>query len=154
MRITDLKQTVIVPFDFSELSCDALKHATEMLGDPDLIKVIHVTEYPTAYEYGVVWETMTEDAITNRLHESFAERLQEVGLATDFDFSVRFGNPGHQICRFAKEIEAGLLIMPSHGRSGFSRFLLGSVAERVVRMAPCPVLILRDDSSAEDEDEG
>ncbi|MEZ6094353.1 MAG: universal stress protein [Pirellulaceae bacterium] len=58
-----------------------------------------------------------------------------------------FGDPGSEITRFAKENDAGLIVISSHGRTGVSRLLLGSVAERVVRLAPCPVLVLRDDSA-------
>jgi nucleotide-binding universal stress UspA family protein len=47
------------------------------------------------------------------------------------------------IADLAKELNANLIVMPSHGRSGVSRLLLGSVAERVLRLANCPVLVLR-----------
>ena len=53
------------------------------------------------------------------------------------------GDPGHQIAEFAKEAGAGLIVMPSHGRTGLTHLLIGSVAERVVRFAHCPVLVLR-----------
>ncbi len=59
------------------------------------------------------------------------------------NFEVRFGDPGHEIAAFAQEIGAGLIVMPSHGRTGLAHLLIGSVAERVVRLAHCAVLVLR-----------
>jgi universal stress protein A len=58
---------------------------------------------------------------------------------------VLFGDPGQQIAIFAKEMKAGLIVMSSHGRTGLAHLLIGSVAERVLRLASCPVLILRSD---------
>ena len=55
------------------------------------------------------------------------------------------GDPGSEITKLAKEVGAHLIIMPSHGRTGISRLLLGSVAERVLRLSHCPVLVLRGD---------
>jgi nucleotide-binding universal stress UspA family protein len=56
---------------------------------------------------------------------------------------VRFGDPGREIAAHAEELHAELIVMPSHGRTGLSRLFIGSVAERVVRLAHCPVLILK-----------
>ena len=53
------------------------------------------------------------------------------------------GDPGHEIVKYAEEIDADLIVIPSHGRTGLTRLLIGSVAERVVRLAHCPVLVLR-----------
>jgi nucleotide-binding universal stress UspA family protein len=58
-------------------------------------------------------------------------------------FEVLFGDPGHEIAQFAKERGAGMIVMSSHGRTGLAHLLIGSVAERVVRLAQCPVLVLR-----------
>ncbi|MGL4464470.1 MAG: universal stress protein, partial [Planctomycetia bacterium] len=57
--------------------------------------------------------------------------------------AIRHGVPFHEIEKYAKEIEADLLVLATHGRTGLAHFLLGSVAERVVRTAPCPVLTVR-----------
>lgn len=150
MQLKGIENTIVVPFDFSEMSCQALEEAVRMVEDPAQIRVIHVTEYPSAYEYGVVWQNVTEDSIVKRLNEAFAEHLKKNEALPELSFSVRFGNPGREIGDFAREVQSELVVMPSHGRSGVTRFLMGSVAERVVRSAPCPVLILRDDDQAED----
>jgi hypothetical protein len=56
---------------------------------------------------------------------------------------VRFDSPAHEIADLAQDLEAHLVIVGTHGKRGLSRVLLGSVAEGVVRMAPCPVLVVR-----------
>jgi nucleotide-binding universal stress UspA family protein len=56
---------------------------------------------------------------------------------------VCYGDPGIEITKYAEDIKAGLIVMPSHGRRGIPRLLIGSVAERVVRLSHCPVLVLK-----------
>jgi nucleotide-binding universal stress UspA family protein len=58
---------------------------------------------------------------------------------------VRMGDPSREIIAAAKELEIDLIILATHGRTGLSHFLLGSTAEKVVRRAGCPVLIVRDE---------
>ena len=71
-------------------------------------------------------------------HSSF-EKPAEVEVIR----AVRYGRPVGQICRYARKHNIDLVVMGSHGRTGMSHFLTGSVAERVVRGAPCPVLVVR-----------
>ena len=71
-----------------------------------------------------------------------AEKLLEMGYKT-VRIEVRLGDPSTEIVDFAKDIAADLIVLPSHGRKGISRFLIGSVAERVVRLSPCPVLVIK-----------
>ena len=58
-------------------------------------------------------------------------------------FEVAFGSPADEITRFAQDHSVELIVLPSHGRTGLMRMMIGSVAERVVRLAHCPVLVLR-----------
>jgi hypothetical protein len=55
MKIQDLKNPIVVPWDYSDLSRDALLRAVEMVGDTSLIRVVHVSHIPSPYEYGVVF---------------------------------------------------------------------------------------------------
>jgi nucleotide-binding universal stress UspA family protein len=57
--------------------------------------------------------------------------------------AVRFGDPGHEIARYAEDVSAGLIVVSPHGKSGLERLLIGSVADRVVRLAHCPVLLMK-----------
>ena len=135
-------KTVIVPWDFSDNSKNALEKAMEMVDSPSQIEVVHVTPYPSAVEPSVVWGTYSEDKIGENLLESFRKEVPDEKYR-DLKFTALFGDPGTQIANLAKEKDAGLIVVSSHGRTGISRLLLGSVAERIVRIAPCPVLVLR-----------
>lgn len=56
--------------------------------------------------------------------------------------TVVVGSPFHDICKIAAQSKSDLIVVGSHGRTGLSQVLLGSVAERVVRHAPCPILVV------------
>jgi nucleotide-binding universal stress UspA family protein len=79
-----------------------------------------------------------------------AERQQLLETLTPFEraelhpeFVLGAGNPAHEIVRCALERRVDVIVMGTHGRSGVSHVLLGSIAEKVVRTAPCPVLVIR-----------
>ena len=136
------KQPILVPWDFSEMSKDALARAVDMAESPEQVHVFHVTPYPSAVEPSVVWGTYSEDVIRDNLTKSFHREVPD-DKYSGIQFSATFGDPGTEITKKAKDLDAGLIIISSHGRTGIPRFLMGSVAERVVRLAPCPVLVLR-----------
>jgi nucleotide-binding universal stress UspA family protein len=73
------------------------------------------------------------------------ERLarQKVGRTARYEVEVMMGDPGIGILQVAKRLRANLIVMATHGRKGVRHLLLGSVAERVIREAPCPVLTVR-----------
>lgn len=137
-------KTIVVPWDFSKMCEQALVEALDIAQNPDQVRVIHVTPYPSAVEPSIVWGTYSEENIRNNLQKSFLEEVPTEKYP-NVQFTALFGDPGSEITRFAKDVGAGLIVIPSHGRTGVKRFLLGSVAERVVRLAPCPVLVLRDE---------
>lgn len=138
------KKPIVVPWDFSEMSSRALTKALELVDSPDQIHVVHVTPYPSAVEPSVVWGAYTEENIQQNLLKSFRKEVPEESHP-GLQFITFFGDPGSQITKHAQKIDAGLIVISSHGRTGVTRFLMGSVAERVVRLSPCPVLVLRND---------
>lgn len=138
------KQPIVVPWDFSEMSSIALAKAVELAEKPDQIDVVHVTPYPSAVEPSVVWGAYTEETIQANLLESFRKEVPEEKYP-GLRFVTYFGDPGSEITNHAQKNDAGLIIISSHGRTGVSRFLMGSVAERVVRLSHCPVLVLRNE---------
>ncbi len=140
-KFTD--KPVVVPWDFSESSKTALQRAIELAGSNEQIEVVHVTSYPAAMEPGVVWGTYSEELIQRNLLKSFRATVLE-SRYPGISFTAYFGDPGSEIVRHADNVDAGLIVVSSHGRTGLSRFLIGSVAERVVRLAHCPVLVLRE----------
>jgi nucleotide-binding universal stress UspA family protein len=136
------KKCVLVPYDFLEQSGQALETAREFVDSLANLHVVHVLSEIIVGEPGMYWETIDNDA--RRLH---AERAFHDSFASSpfnqSHFHVRFGDPGREIAGLAEQLKAELIVMPSHGRRGLARLLIGSVAERVLRLSHCPVLILK-----------
>jgi len=136
------KQTVVVPIDFSEQSLAALETAVQMVRDASGVHAIHVLGDLSPAEPGEIWRSIDRETRARHAKKALRERLAEPAYE-HVGIEIAFGDPGHEIAEFARRIEAELIVLPSHGRTGAERLLLGSVAERVVRLAPCPVLVLR-----------
>lgn len=137
-----LPQKTIVPIDFSELSYQSLERAIEIAGQASAVHVIHVLPELNAMEPGVMYQTVTDETRVENtkafLKKKFAED-QYPGLVVH----ATVGDPGHKVADYAQQEGADLIVLPSHGRTGLKHLLLGSVAERVVRLAHCDVLVLR-----------
>jgi nucleotide-binding universal stress UspA family protein len=136
------KNCVVVPFDFSDQAEQALDSAQIFAANLAGLHVVHVLPTIELAEPGVIWETIDDDARRRHADSAFRERFAQTPFEK-VDFHVRFGDPGREIAALAEELHAELIVMPSHGRTGLSRLFIGSVAERVVRLAHCPVLILK-----------
>ena|SRR5579872_7222495 len=136
------KNCVVVPYDFSEQGEQALASAQVFVAGLTGLHVVHVLPTIELAEPGVIWETIDDDARRRHAESAFRERFANTPFAM-VDFHVRFGDPGREIAAFAEKLTAELIVMPSHGRTGLSRLFIGSVAERVVRLAHCQVLILK-----------
>jgi nucleotide-binding universal stress UspA family protein len=136
------KNCVVVPFDFSEQAEQALESSQIFAAGLASLHVVHVLPTIELAEPGVIWETIDDGARHRHAEAAFRERFAETPFAK-VEFHVRFGDPGREIAGFAESVHAELIVMPSHGRTGLSRLFIGSVAERVVRLAHCPVLILK-----------
>ena len=154
----DQPRTILVATDFSDISDEALKAASlyaRMFGSK--VFVTHVFD-PTPNVPPVVWSrpdllernirVEIEEAIRETLTGKTAELLKGV---SEVELSVvQHPSPGRAIVEIAEDEGVDLVIVGSHGRSGLSRAVLGSVAERVVRHAPCPVLVVRGRCDHED----
>ena len=141
---TPRKQKVLFPTDFSHKGDAALKMAASVAGDWDaLLLIVHVEEPPMDYGgemyYGMI-EPATED-LTRMLHD-----IAPPDPSVRCQHRLLTGDPTAIIPRFAEEEGVDLIVMGTHGRSGLVRLLMGSVAEAVVRRAPCPVLTCRQPS--------
>lgn len=134
------RKRVVVPYDFSEESLAAVQLGRQFVESPELLHVVHVLPELTATEPGVIWSTIDDASRMTHAREAMEERLKEF---PGVQLNIGFGDPGHTITDLAQEVSADLIVIPSHGRTGVKRLLLGSVAERVVRLAHCPVLVLR-----------
>jgi nucleotide-binding universal stress UspA family protein len=136
------KQTVIVPIDFSHKSLEAVGTALTLVKEPSGVHVVHVLPDTSPTDPGVAWSIVDKASRVRHVEQALAEQLsddQYKGIET----KVAFGDPGREITAYAEKAKADLIVIPSHGRTGLKRLLIGSVAERVVRLAHCPVLVLR-----------
>lgn len=136
------KQRVVAPIDFSQASHEAVDEALRLVADPAAVRVVHVLQDVSANEPGVVWGVVDRESRTRHVTDAFNEEFADAKY-DGIDFRVVFGDPGHEITDYAETCGADLIVLSSHGRTGLKRFMIGSVAERVVRLARCPVLVLR-----------
>ena len=134
------QERVIVPVDFSDDSLAAVDKALELVEQESQLVVLHVLPVLTVMEPGVIWDTIDDAGRIQHARRALTERLAH---HPDVQIHVVVGDPGREIADFAQQEEAALIVMPSHGRTGMERLLLGSVAERVLRLARCPVLVLK-----------
>lgn len=133
---------VIVPFDFSDHALQAVRRAVEIAEQPSHIHVLHVLPFMIPTDPGAVWDTVDDQSRMDHAREALVEALPESQFGK-LNLDVKLGDPGRVISEVAEELMAELVIVGSHGRTGFSRLLLGSVAERVTRLVHCPVLVLK-----------
>lgn len=136
------KSQVVVPVDFSDQSVDAVRVALSLVASPASIHVVHVLPMLTDYEAGVLFNAVDDEARIKHTQQALRDRLSGAEYE-GFQPQVLFGDPGYEIANYAEQSGAELIVLPSHGRTGLSRLLIGSVAERVVRLAHCPVLVLK-----------
>lgn len=145
-------EKILVPVDFSEHSAQALEMAIDLAktfgAGIHLLHCYQIQPYGIS-PYGIVLpETFDRDvreAAERRMDEWRAKAMLE-GIEVGVSLSSRF--PSLEISETAAEIGADLIVMGTRGLSGIKHVLLGSVAERTLRLAPCPVLTLK----ASDED--
>lgn len=138
----NITKPIVVPFDFSDHAVDALRRAVVLAENPNQIHVLHVLPFMIPTEPGVVWATVDDAGRIKHALDSMSEALPKDKFG-EVQMEVRLGDPGHVITDRAEELNADLIIVGSHGRTGLTRLVLGSVAERVARLAHCPVLIVK-----------
>jgi nucleotide-binding universal stress UspA family protein len=134
---------VLAATDFSEASGRALEMAVTIARDAGAqLTVAHVAEVPTYTEFAAPVDLVTPitDLAETRLEE-LLESLRHV--CPGVKGAVRVGAPWEQILAAAAEAGADLVVLGTHGRRGFAHAFMGSVAERVVRLSPIPVLTVR-----------
>jgi nucleotide-binding universal stress UspA family protein len=138
---TSIPRHILVPHDFSDTAEHALSFAiaiAEKLGAH--ITLMHAYEIP-AYPDSVLMTAELAGSITRAALgalDAVAGRARRPGV--EVQALLRQGRPWSEINAAANETHADLIVMGTHGRHGLARALIGSVAEKVVRTAPCPVL--------------
>ncbi|MFW5921068.1 MAG: universal stress protein [Polyangiales bacterium] len=138
---------ILSPVDFSETSDHALRYAVDLASKLGAeMHVVHVYQLPmyALPDGGVLAGPDVAAGIMDQAQKRMKELTKELdGEGVRMKTHVIEGMPHREIVRMADEIEADLIIMGTHGRSGLSHLLLGSVAERVVRTSTHPVLTVR-----------
>lgn len=150
---------IVVPTDGSEGACKAAEFAGELARALDArVSVLFVQAdaaiMPHAWGAGDFTATlpaapMSVEEIRGMLERQAEEKdlpatVSALGaLSQAASATVVWGHPADQICRFASESDADLIVIGSHGRTGISRAILGSVSHAVANQAPCPVTIVR-----------
>jgi nucleotide-binding universal stress UspA family protein len=148
MSTTSPIRSILVPYDFSETGQRALDFALD-LAAPLSARVVLMFAYDVlAYGFPeaptMAMDTAEVERKAQKALEDLASRARRPGVAVEW--VVRRGAAWSEINAAAKDARADLIVMGTHGRRGVARALLGSVAEKVVRTAPCPVLTVHGDA--------
>jgi len=135
-------QKILFPVDFSAAGQHALELATSLARDSGATLIIaHVEEPPMAYGGGDMYYGVEQPN-----HEELRTSLAAVvptDPAVPSIHKLMIGDPAEAIVQLAESDQVDLIVMGTHGRTGLTRLLMGSVAEAVVRRAPCPVLTVK-----------
>ena len=136
-------KTILLAVDFSRTSDAAFLEATALARDWRAWLIIaHVEQPLAAYGGAEVLDSYVLDACSDALKKRL-ERIRPPEPEIPCTHRLTNGDPADEIVRIAGEEKADLIVMGTHGHTGVARVLLGSVAEKVVRQAPCPVLTLK-----------
>ncbi|MHC4512675.1 MAG: universal stress protein [Planctomycetota bacterium] len=139
---------ILLPTDFSERAAHAMSYAGDLAktfgAQIDLVHVHQSPIYTGAFGYGTIelpanYEDETRKAVLARLDDQRKKLRQDISVKTTFLEGVPF----QELINYAAENDVDLIVMSTRGYTGLKHVLLGSTAERVVRVAPCPVLTIR-----------
>ncbi len=135
---------ILFPTDFSHASDSGLPLATSMARDTGATLVIlHVEEPPMAYGGGELYYGIPEPN-TDAL-KSMLSNVRPLDPAVPSVHRMVSGDPATEIVHIANEEKVDMIVLGTHGRTGITRLLMGSVAEQVIRRAHCPVLVYKYD---------
>ena len=138
-------KNILVPLDFSDSSSRILQTALNVLSDDGKITLLHIVEWMPAVApgtFGIYPHRKDIEKLKALSLEQLEEQAREQKDA-DVVAMVREGKPATIILEVIGGLAPDLVVMGSHGRSKIDHLLIGSVAERVIRKAPCPVLTVR-----------
>lgn len=144
-------RNILVPIDFSTISVQTIEKAKPLahrFGASIHLAHVHHWQYPADFMGPLApagkARASFEEHRTNRLTEELKMVAHAHGLSAGLIHLQEGASAFHEICRLAQQILADLIIMPTHGYTGFRHVFLGSTAERVVQHSPCPVFIVRE----------
>jgi nucleotide-binding universal stress UspA family protein len=133
---------ILYATDFSTMGQTALEMATSLARDRGAtLVIVHAEEPPMAYGGGELYYGFQEpdrDEIRRMLTD-----VVPTDPAVQYEHRLMVGSPAAAIIEMARRENVELIVMASHGRTGLTRLIMGSVAEEVVRKAECPVLVVK-----------
>ena len=142
-----IPRTILVPTDFSEDADHALAYGVELAKRLDAtIHLVHAVAFPPVATSDMAFVNVAPILESSKQSAQAAFDTRAAGYRDRFAISstrIEIGDPRDVIDQVACAIGADLIIMGTHGRRGLRRMLMGSVAESVIRTAPCPVLTVR-----------
>jgi nucleotide-binding universal stress UspA family protein len=137
---------ILVPVDFSEFSEEALRSAADIAELRHAkLTIMHVMVKPETsipYEVYIDWQKIKDD-IKADAEKMLNEMTEKAGLKGMSERALVWGDPAQVITDSVQSDNFDLIVMATHGRAGLPRLFFGSVAEKVIRHAPCPVLVMR-----------
>lgn len=136
---------ILCPVDGSEGSGKALHEAAKLATQFDAkIFLLHVREPPTAVDYMAYADPDPTAQIEfgQKVLEESSQQLKEKGVE-QVEMVMQEGQPAHLILNYVEDVDIDLIVMGTHGRRGLDHMLMGSVAEKVVRLSPVPVMTLQ-----------
>jgi universal stress protein A len=139
-------QTILVPLDFSESSRSALKYAWSLAQHSGGKLILFYSNEPVAtpdFAYHPLMKPPAEQAVTAEQELKLICEQEAIDPERIARIVVRSGRAYTQITDTAKSLDVDLIVIATHGNTGLKHVLLGSTTERVVRHAPCPVLVVR-----------
>jgi len=135
-------KTILVPTDFSDCSGEAVQYAAMIAHTSKarivLVHVIQPYTYGMTEAFNLVDHYAALKTIAEPMLDQVAKRVKRLGVTVETD--LRTGPAHTEILEKARRAKADLIVMGTHGRTGVEHLLLGSVAEKVVRLSSCPVL--------------
>ena len=149
---------ILCPVDFSKPSYEALKMAGDLARHfSSRLYMVHVVTTIPAFVTaaapapGMPFVGLNKSTIARYIKEFKKDAQEALQKLVNKRFRgnkrvttvVKYGNPAEEILRLARDRKVDLIVIATHGETGFKRFLFGSVAEKVVRMSSCPVLTIR-----------
>lgn len=141
---------ILVPTDFSSLSKKALEYATTLakqLGAELTLVHVLAPEIPPTFDGYLIPSPIASPEIAPTQEKKELKALVSAARRSgvqEVHSMIRRGLASHEIVDTAKELNIDLIVIATHGYTGWKHFCIGSTAERVVRAAPCPVLVVRE----------
>jgi nucleotide-binding universal stress UspA family protein len=152
---------VLVPLDGSQLAERALEHARQIVNRQGTITLLTAVDVPEIPMYGLYppasipdYQAAVEDALPQA--RAYLEQIARELVAAGYRVSTeaQIGDAAEVIARTAEELGVDAIVMSTHGRSGLSRWLFGSVTSKVLSAKVCPVLVVPSKSEVEEAENG